>query len=896
MKTLDAFKLFIKTDNSIICCYNKKKSLITDFVYYEGDEFKEKNDYSLDEFHSFVNGFFGAEIDAKLIIKTVSDFLSQENQFDLPFIFKDKTGPVKFRFKGGRIDDDNLVVSIIKGQNKGSVNIDELTKCVSLEKIRNTASKFLKEKESFILGIVDIDNFSTFNQKCGSVLGDIVLIELASTLKSILRNDGIVSRVGGDSFVFIYKTDTSNYDYIRNFIFTMKETINDNINKVINIDDELTITIGLSRSIVDGEDLIILYNKAFSALERGKKKSRDCFIIYFEEKCGPVDSIDRINKVHYEESTTANYSAIAAVVEVLNSNLNFGRRIAETLNLVGTFFMLDRITLVEYDQTGNNIKEVKQWNNPITPQMGEYNPTIEEMLEIRKYLGVSNLYVANNIQSIENEKIKNCLIKSHTLALLVSELKLNGRYFGLIKFEMTSHSRVWRKENIMALDLLSKLISIKYAKEYDTYIHYMQMYFDKETSLYNYHRWYEDVSDFLEENRKTNTIKKFMVLDIGIQEHSALISIVGMKVFRSVLKAIAQTLIGLETEKIAYCRSYENRFTIFLPNDDKNVALEIFYKALASVDKIIGNDGEKAIIRAGYCVFNKDTDLTIDDIVERAAVARKKGNQNNNFVEFTEQMLMEDKYKNILLSHFEIALEKNEFLLYLQPKISTKTGIVAGAEALSRWNYNFERLIFPNDFISVLESNGYISRLDFKLFENVCLFIKKLEKNNLTIIPISVNVSRSIRDFDVYFNNLEQIRQKYDVDPKYLEIEITEGLYSLDNEAIEKFIYKLHKVGYSVSMDDFGSGNSNISTLSELTFDTIKFDKAFFKDIDNTKEKMIVESMIKLVKGMNLKVVCEGVETEEYVKYLTNINVDYIQGFYYDKPIPVELFEEKYLK
>ena len=106
----------------------------------------------------------------------------------------------------------------------------------------------------------------------------------------------------------------------------------------------------------------------------------------------------------------------------------------------------------------------------------------------------------------------------------------------------------------MALDLLSKLISIKYAKEYDTYIHYMQMYFDKETTLYNYHRWYEDVSDFLEENRKTNTIKKFMVLDIGIQGHSALISIVGMKVFRSVLKAIAQTLIGLETKKIAYCR------------------------------------------------------------------------------------------------------------------------------------------------------------------------------------------------------------------------------------------------------------------------------------------------------------------------------------------------------
>ena len=139
------------------------------------------------------------------------------------------------------------------------------------------------------------------------------------------------------------------------------------------------------------------------------------------------------------------------------------------------------------------------------------------------------------------------------------------------------------------------------------------------------------------------------------------------------------------------------------------------------------------------------------------------------------------------------------------------------------------------------------------------------------------------------------IRKNYNVNPCYIEIEITEGMYSKDNVAIENFIDKLHSVGYKVSMDDFGSGNSNISTLSQLTFDTIKFDKAFFNDIDNLKEKMIIDTMTKLVKGMNMKVVCEGVETLEYVKYLKEIGADYIQGYYYDKPLAMLDFEKKYL-
>ncbi len=897
MQTLEALKLFIKTDKSVICSYNRKTRIITDFVYFLNDDFKEEKDYNLDKFYAFAKGFFGLDVDVNTIISTIRDTLAQENTFNLPFIFKDKTGPVKVYFRGGLIDENNIALSITKDQNKNHTIIDELTKCVSLGKLRNTAEELLTKKEDYVLGIIDVDNFDNFNQKYGNVFGDIVLIELASTCKGILANDGMISRVGGDSFVFYFKAETSNYDEVRKYIFNMKEKIKENINKAISLEEEITITIGAARTTVDGDSFILLYNKALKALERGKKKSRNCFIIYFEEKCGPVDNVDRINKIHYEESTTANYSGIAAVVEVLNSNLAFGRRMDETLNLIGTFFMLDRITIVEYDKTGYGIKNVRQWNNPRTPMLGKYDPNIEELIEARKILGASNLYVTNDISSIENSKIKECLTKSHTFALLATELRMDDRYFGLIKFEMTSHTRLWQKENIMVLNLLAKIISIKYNKEYDTYEHYKKMYFDQETDLYNFHKWYEDVSRILENNKEFKYIDKYTILDLGIMKYNTLVSIVGIKTLREILKAIAFSFHGLEERNIVYCRSYENRFTLFIPSDDISIAKNIFDKVLEAIDTVSAEDGEKAVMRAGYYIVDTETNkYSLDEVVDRAVAARKKANSAINFVEFKQEMLAEEKFKTMLISHIDTALENNEFLVYLQPKISTQTGSVAGAEALSRWNYNFEKLIFPNDFIPILETNGYIAKLDFKVFENVCLFIKRLEKENKKIIPISVNVSRSIKNFDLYFNNLEAIRKQIDVNPKYIEIEITEGMYSKDNEAIEKFIDKLHKVGYLVSMDDFGSGNSNISTLSQLTFDTIKFDKAFFNDIDNTKEKMIIDTMTKLVKGMNMKVVCEGIETEDYVKYLSKIGADFIQGYYFDKPLPLNNFEDKYIK
>ena len=601
MKNVDALKTFVKADKSIISYYSKSKNLITEFMYCENTEVIEKTNYTLNEFAAFIKKFYKVNIDLDAVKEASDTIMDEKGTFSIPVFAKNDTEtPQKLVFKGGLVNDDIIAVAVISDKNKEESSIDTLTKCEPVETLINIALKNIKEKNNFILGVIDIDNFKDYNDKYGDVYGDIVLIELAKTLKDKIANNGIISRIGGDAFAFLYQIE-DDYNKIRSFVLDVKTSIKDNINKAFNNETELTTTIGVSRSFVDGTDFNLLYNKALKALERGKKKSRDCFIIYFEEKCGLVDNVNRIGKIQYEESSTANYSGIAAVVEVLNSNLPFGRRIQETMSLIGSFFMLDRITIIEVDSISLAINNVLSWYNPRSPKE-EYHFTDDMIGPWREALGKSNLMVVENSYKVENETIKESLFRSNIYAVVASELKNDGKCFGLIQFEMTSHTRSWKKENIMALGLLVKIIATKYAKEYDQYVHFKKMYFDNETELYNLHKWYDDVNLFLENNKNEKTIDKFTILDIGIMKYSTLVSIVGLKTVRTILRAIADSFRGLEDMGVLYCRSYENRFTLFVPNDDTYLVKNLFKRVLNAVEEIRGEDGEKVSIRAGYIV------------------------------------------------------------------------------------------------------------------------------------------------------------------------------------------------------------------------------------------------------------------------------------------------------
>lgn len=248
----------------------------------------------------------------------------------------------------------------------------------------------------------------------------------------------------------------------------------------------------------------------------------------------------------------------------------------------------------------------------------------------------------------------------------------------------------------------------------------------------------------------------------------------------------------------------------------------------------------------------------------------------------------------ILEGRIEHALDNNEFVMYLQPKVSPTKCEVIGAEALIRWNSKTEGLISPGLFIPAAEKSGQVRKLDLCIFELVCKYLVERKEKGLKDIKISVNVSKNDIGKPNFFEPYERIIRKTNVPCENLEFEFTESTAFADINAIERLIARIHGMGAHVSMDDFGSSYSNLGAIARLKFDVVKMDKLFFDAGFPVSERdyTLVEGVIRVFHNMGIKIVCEGIETEEQNAALTELNADAIQGYYYAKPMPAAEFEE----
>ena len=253
-------------------------------------------------------------------------------------------------------------------------------------------------------------------------------------------------------------------------------------------------------------------------------------------------------------------------------------------------------------------------------------------------------------------------------------------------------------------------------------------------------------------------------------------------------------------------------------------------------------------------------------------------------------------YRKILEERLKKGIKNNEFVIYLQPKFYTNTGKLAGAEALIRWNRD-GKLVMPNIFIPLFEKYELITELDTYVLENICRLQQQWRKQEYNIVPISVNESRLHLYNENHINDLIDLVNKYNVQPNTIELEMTETTVVNNVELAKEAEKNVHKLGFIVSMDDFGTGYSSFSMLKNINIDVLKMDKSFFDDVlESIRGKIIIEAIIEMSHKLNIKVVAEGIETKEQVEYLKNIKCDMIQGYYFEKPMTIEKFEEKYMK
>ncbi len=418
-------------------------------------------------------------------------------------------------------------------------------------------------------------------------------------------------------------------------------------------------------------------------------------------------------------------------------------------------------------------------------------------------------------------------------------------------------------------------------------------YFDRLTGLPNSTKLREDVTNILKKNK--NDLYSIIIFDID--NFKAINEMFGYDVGDKTLKAFLPFAKSFNEPTLILSRISGDRFVLFSGNGFLEDINNLIGPVESFFDKYVPElTGYPATYKIGrYTIEHGETDY--DDIMSKVnlAHARARETKGEFICDYDEAFKKNLQMESLITKKMNLALENNDYKVYLQPKFSTHENKLVGAEALVRWIEPDGNMIFPNDFIPLFEKNGFIVDLDKYIIETVCTIIQNWINQGINPIPVSVNCSR-INLINPYFvDDLVAIVDKYSVPHEYIEVELTESTTIEQDFAIEKLFADLRENKFKISIDDFGSGYSSLSMLKNLNVDTLKMDRSFFVGGKNERrDDMLIDSIVKMAHNLGMYVVAEGIETQKQADLLKSMNCDAIQGYLYARPMPIHEFEDKY--
>lgn len=365
-------------------------------------------------------------------------------------------------------------------------------------------------------------------------------------------------------------------------------------------------------------------------------------------------------------------------------------------------------------------------------------------------------------------------------------------------------------------------------------------------------------------------------------------------------KLLQETAIRLkkcigENETIARFEGDEFAFLLRQIKDAKEI-VQIAENINAQVSLPFQIDGNEFFTTAsiGVSFFPENGD-DIQALLKNAGIALSRAKQQGgNVYQFYAPEMNTAAQKRVALEYdFRRALEREEFEVYFQPKLNIHDQIIVGMEALVRWNHPENGIIPPFEFIPLAEETGLIVQLGEWVLLEACRQNKLWEKDGFTLLPISVNVSPRQLENQGLSESVKKIINETGIDAQLLELEVTESSIMNNPESAISMLHELKKIGIKISIDDFGTGYSSLSYLKHLPIDVLKIDKSFVKDLGvNPNDAALVMTIITLAHQLKLKVVAEGVETEDQLRFLQILECDAWQGFLYSKPVPAKEFTE----
>ena len=388
--------------------------------------------------------------------------------------------------------------------------------------------------------------------------------------------------------------------------------------------------------------------------------------------------------------------------------------------------------------------------------------------------------------------------------------------------------------------------------------------------------------------------KKYLLAVWDIENFKSFNELFGADLGDKMLVTAARCMTELFVDGGVYGRLGNDNFAFCIQEDSVDVE-QVMGSITGDIKLLLAQsniDFTPSLATGVYLIDDNDVETSV--MLDRAIMARDtaKGDYDHHIAyynsELTERMLEQQD----ILNNMEHALENGEFHVQLQPVYDIATGRPASAEALVRWHRPGQGIVSPGLFVPLFEENGFISKMDHNIWEQVCQILASRRDRGLPEIPISVNLSRRSIFSASVFDEIVALVEKYDIKPHLFRIEVTESSYTETIDLVIAMVKRLQDYGFTVLMDDFGSGYSSFNAFSDIPVNILKADMVFMQNLEsNPRVASIFTSIVSMAHSLGVPVIAEGVETEEQYEFLRSVGCDYAQGYYCARPMDLDAFE-----